>query len=91
MNVAQIEHKMMMDAIGFAAQVLTTQAEAMGKLIDAERSMHSYLHITDPTLYRNAIHNKGLAQQVRLARAALAFVLEVQAVKGELMAEGAAP
>lgn len=87
MNADQLAHKMMMDAIGFAAQLLTPQAEAMGRFLDAERSMHSYLHITDPTLYRRAMNDKGLAQQVKLARAALAFVLAVQEVKAELGGE----
>lgn len=85
-----IEHKMAMEAIGFAAQLLTPQADTLGKLIEAERSMHSVLHITDPTLYRKAIHSKSLDQQVRLAKAALAFVLAVQEVKGELEVMGEA-
>lgn len=80
---------MAMEAIGFAAQLLTPQAEYLGKLIDAERSMHSYLHITDPTLYRAAIHNNGFDQQIRLAKAALAFILAVQEVKNELTTQEA--
>ena len=79
-----ILHKMAMESIGFAAQILTPQADYLGQFVDAERSMHSYLHITDPTLYRRAINDKGLAQQVELAKAALAFVLAVQKVKAEL-------
>ena len=81
------EHKMAMDAIGFAAQLLTPQSDTLAALIKAERDMHSYLHVIDPTLYREAIHSQGLAQQVRLAKAALAFILEVQAVKDELRSE----
>ena len=79
-----IEHKMAMDAIGFAAQLLTPQAEYLAKLVEAEQSMHSYLHITDPTLYRQAINSDGLRQQVDLAKAAVAFVLAVQTVKVEI-------
>lgn len=77
-------HKMAMDAIGLAAQVLTPQADTLGALVKAERDMHSYLHITDPTLYRQAINSDGLRQQVELAAAALAFILAVQKVKAEL-------
>ena len=80
---SQIEHKMAMDAIGFAAQMLTTQVGTLAALVEAERQMHSYMHITNPTLYRKAMNDKGLKQQVRLAEAALAFVREVQAVKAE--------
>lgn len=81
---ARVRHKMAMDAVGFAAQLLTPQAETLAALIQAERSMHSHMHITDPTLYIRALHDKGLAQQVKLAKAALAFVLVVQEIKAEL-------
>jgi len=81
------QHKMAMDAIGFAAQLLTPQSEALMALVEAERSMHSHLHITDPTLYIRAQNDKGLQQQVRLAKAALAFVAEVQEVKSELLGQ----
>lgn len=77
-------HKMAFDAIGFAAQLLTPQADQYRALIEAERSMHSHLHILDPTLYRRAIHSDGLRQQVELAQAALAFISAVQKVKGEI-------
>ena len=79
-----IVHRMAFEAIGFAAQLLTPQADYLARLVEAEHGMHSYMHITDPTLYRAAIHSKQLAQQVKLARAALAFILEVQSVKAEL-------
>lgn len=81
---SDVTHKMMMDAIGFAAQILTPQAEYLGSFVKAEREMHSYLHITDPTLYSRAINSDGLRQQVELARAALTFILAVQKVKAEL-------
>ena len=77
-------HKTAFDAIAVAAQILTPQADTLARLIDAERSMHSYLHITDPTLYRKAISSKELSQQVYLAKAALAFVLAVQNVKAKI-------
>lgn len=79
------KHKMAMDAIGFAAQILTPQADQFAALINAERSMHSHLHITDPTFYRTAIHSDGLRHQVELSKAALAFVLAVQKVKDEIV------
>jgi hypothetical protein len=79
-----VTHKMAMEAIGFAAQLLTPQTETLMALVEAERSMHSHLHITDPTLYIRALNDKGLHQQVKLAKAALAFIAEVQDVKREL-------
>ncbi|WP_180897153.1 hypothetical protein [Martelella soudanensis] len=81
-----LPHKMAMDAIGFAAQILTPQTDHLVALVEAERSMHSYMHITDPTMYMRAIHSDGLRQQVELAKAALVFIDAVQKVKGELAA-----
>jgi hypothetical protein len=78
------EHKTAMEAIGFAAQILTPQSDTLAALIEAERSIHSSLHITDPTLYMRAINSDRLRHQVELAKAALAFILAVQKVKGEL-------
>lgn len=77
-------HKMAMDAIGFAAQILTPHADQIEALVRAEQEMHNYLHITNPTLYRDAIHSDNLRWQVDLCRAALAFLLTVQKVKGEV-------
>lgn len=82
--MSEIEHKMAMDSIGFAIQILEHQAEYLRKFVDAERSMHSYLHITDPTLYRKAINSDGLRQQLTLAKGALAFLAAAAEIKGEV-------
>lgn len=79
-----VDHKTAFDALGFAAQLLTPQADVFAALIEAEKAMHSSLHITDPTFYRQAINSKSLRQQVDLAKAALAFILAVQSVKNEI-------
>lgn len=83
-TAAALRHCMAMEDLGFAAKLLTQHADTFAALIDAERKMHGHLHITDPSLYRRAINDPGLNQQVRLARAALAFVLAVQEVKDEI-------
>lgn len=84
-------YKMAMDSLGFAAQILTPHADQFAALVKAEKSMHSYLHITDPTLYIRASRDDSLRQQVELAKAALAFIVAVQNVKVELeTAEAAA-
>jgi hypothetical protein len=77
------EHRMAMEAIGFAAQILTPQAEQLGKFLEAERTSHSSLHITDPTLYRDMINSKNFDLQIRMARAAMSFILEIQKIKEE--------
>lgn len=79
-----IQHGLAMQAIGLAAQLLTPHADIFAGLIKAERDMHGYLHITDPTLYMRASRDDGLRQQVGLARAAMAFVIDVQSVKDEI-------
>lgn len=84
MSTKDINHKMAMDAIGLAAQLLTPQAETLEALVKAERDMHSFMHITDPTFYKKALSSKSLALQVRMAKAALAFIVEIQSVKDEL-------
>lgn len=78
-----------MDAVGMAGMLLTPHSEALGRLVEADKKMHSFMHITDPTMYRDAINSDSLRQQVDLAKAAIAFILAVQAAKNEL-AEGAA-
>lgn len=81
MNTDQIEHKMALEAIGFAAQVLASHKERYELLIESERNMHSIGHILDPTLYRDMIHSKNFEWQMRLVRAALAFLREFEAVR----------
>lgn len=83
----ELAHKMAFEAIGFAAQILTPQVNTLEALVKAEQSMHSHLHITDPTLYIRAINSDGLRQQVELAKAALAFVRACDKVKAELGVE----
>lgn len=83
-TVQNTEHKMAMDAVGFAAQMLTPMSEQYAALIEAERAMHSSMHITDPTFYRAAINSNSLKMQVRMAKAALSFILEIQNVKNDL-------
>jgi hypothetical protein len=91
MDAKSLEYKMAMDSIGFAAQMLTTQVDTFAALIKAERDIHNSLHITDPTLYIKAINSKNLARQVKLAKAALAFVVAVQEVKADLLTVGDVP
>lgn len=78
------DQQMMMQAVGFAAQLLTPHSDNLAELVQAEQRSHSYLHITDPTLYRKTLSDKNFRAQVDLAAAALAFVLAVQKVKGDL-------
>lgn len=78
------DQKMMMEAVGFAAQILTPHADNLAALLRAEQQSHSYLHVTDPTMYLRTLHSKNFKAQVDLASAALAFILAVQTVKSDL-------
>lgn len=77
-------HKMAMDAIAFSRQLLEPQAEHLRALLKAEQHAHAIGHITDPTMYRDMIYSKSFAQQIRLARAALAYIDELNAVAEEI-------
>jgi len=64
------EHALAMQAIGMARMMLAPQREHLQELLDAEDRMHSFGHITDPTLYRDMIYSKNFERQTRLIRAA---------------------
>lgn len=83
------DHDTTMFAIGLAAKVLAPHTEWLAILDAAERKMHSSLHITDPTLYRDAINSDGVRQQIELARAALAFLAVVEKVETEIKGDAA--
>lgn len=89
--MSDITHKMAMDAIGMAAQILTPNNDAYMALVKAEQSMHSSLHIVDPTLYMQAMNSDSLRHQVTLCKAALAFIKAVQGVKNELAEKAGTP
>lgn len=77
-------YKLAMEAIGFAAQLMTPNHQIYADLIRQEREMHSSLHIIDPTTYIKALNSKSLDRQLKMARAALAFILAIQEVKADL-------
>lgn len=84
MTPEQLEHQTAMQAIGFAYQVLEGQRDYLARLIEAERGMHSFLHITDPTQYIRALHSDNLRNAVALAKAAQAFLAAVDQVRDDL-------
>lgn len=51
--------------------------------------MHSSLAFTDPTAYMRALNDKGFAQQVELAKAAIEFVSVIKRVRGEALEDAA--
>lgn len=78
------EHKMAMEAIGMMRMMLGQHREQFEKLIEAEGNMHSFGGMLDPTLYRDMIYSKSFKQQMRLVRAAVTFLKEIDAVAAEL-------
>ena len=77
-------HKMAMDAIVFANQLLEPHTAQIDRFLEAEQRSHSIGHILDPTLYRDQINSQNFALQVRMARAARAFIRELASIKAEL-------
>jgi hypothetical protein len=79
-----IDHAMAMQAIGVTRMLLAVHRERFETFLEARRDMDSFGHILNPTLYRDVIHSRSMAQQVKMVEAALAFLREVDAVAGEL-------
>ena len=78
-------HEQAMSAVGFASQLLDGHLPALERLITAEASAHSHLHITYPALYRDLLFSDGVRQQVEMARAAVAFLAVMDRVKSEII------
>ncbi len=84
------EHRMAMQAIGLFRNMLAQHREQFEALVKAERDMHNFGGMIDPTLYRDMLHSDSIKQQLRLVKAALAFLDEIDAVAAEVeKAEGA--
>jgi len=84
------EHVRAMQAIGVARMMLAQHRDRYHALERAEREMHSFGGMIDPTLYRDMLSSKNFAQQVRMVRAVLAFLEAVDAIaEEECLAEGA--
>ena len=81
-------HQMAMEAIGFMRQILGQHREKFAALLKSEQDMHSFGGMIDPTLYRDMIYSKSFAQQIRLVKAAVAFLNEVDAVAAEIAPPG---
>ncbi len=81
------QHKMAFDALAFAFQMLEPHAPAYAALIEAERSMHGIMPITNPSLYIKAMNDKNLKRQVEMAKAAASFIAVVAEIRDELSKE----
>jgi hypothetical protein len=78
------EHKMAMEAIGIMRSLLSQHREQFDKLLKAESDMHNFGGMLDPTMYRDMLYSKSFGQQLRLVKAAVAFLDEVDAVAKEI-------
>jgi hypothetical protein len=65
------EHVIAMQAIGLARMALEQHRARFATLLESRRHLDSVGHILNPTLFRDAIHSKGLAQQIKLSGARL--------------------
>lgn len=78
------QFKMAMEAIGFFRQMLGQHRGEFEKLLKAKNDMDNFGGLLDPTLYRDMIYSKQFKQNLRLVRAALTFLDEIDAVAAEV-------
>lgn len=82
-------HAMAMQAIGFMGSLLSGHRASFDALLKAERHFQSAGIVIDPTLYRQMLHSESFKLQIRLVKAAVAFIDEIDAVKAEIEAQSA--
>lgn len=85
-KLALPEYRMALDSVGMAYHVIAPHREFLQTMADAAAGMHSYLHITQPTLYRDAINSPRFSQNIELCNAALAFLKAAETAAPILMA-----
>lgn len=83
------EHRIAMQSIGMSRLMMSQYQAHFERLIKSRQDMDSFGGLIDPTLYQDVLQSKSLEQQLRLVRAALAFLSEVNAVAGEIGGEAA--
>lgn len=71
---ARENHRFAMDLVASTFRTLSPIKSYLNNFVEIERGMHSYLHITNPTLYREALNSENLKHQVEIAKAALQFI-----------------
>jgi len=80
-------HQMAMEAIGLFRVMLGQHRPTFEALVKAERDMHDFGGMIDPTLYRDMLYSKSIKQQLRLVKAAIMFLDEIEAVATEVELE----
>lgn len=74
LEIEHINHRMIMDQSRLSAKLLEGFKEGFERFIKAEKDMHSHAHITNPTLYHQAINSNSLKIQLRIAKACVELV-----------------
>ena len=78
------EHQMAIEAIALFRQLLGQHRPQFEALVKAEQDLHSFGGLIDPTLYRDMLYSKSLKLQLRMVKAALIFLDEIDAVAKEV-------
>lgn len=78
------EYRMAIEAISFARLTMRLHRDSYETLIKAENDMHNYAGLLDPTLYRDMLKSKTFPLQIRMVKAALKFLDEIDAVNAEV-------
>ena len=78
------EHRMAMEAIGLFRAMLSQHRPQFEALVKAEEDMHSFGGLINPTLYRDMLYSNSLKLQLRLVKAAIVFLDEIDTVAKEV-------
>ncbi len=77
------QFKLAMDMVVQSALQINLVKAPLEAFIEGEKSSHNFMHITDPTMYRKMINSQNIATNLRVSKAAVAFVKEVMAAAEE--------
>jgi hypothetical protein len=72
------EHRAAMEIVTSSYHMMRLVESQLRRLDNAEQQSHSIGHILDPTLYRDQINSKSFVMQMKVVRAALAFIDSVR-------------
>lgn len=82
------EHKMAMDTIAFAFQMLAPHMGQYLNVIAGNNAIESFGPVLSPTLFRDVTGSKSFAMQLKLMEAAVSFINACMDVGEELEKAG---
>jgi len=84
LTIDDLEHKMSIEAIGFAFQMMEQHKKRYEDLIKAKNDMENHGLLIDPTLYLWMEKSQNVKLQILMAQAAIDFINAIEKVKLQL-------